>query len=162
MESIWQANKPHWVDRARCGGADPGLFQPLIETDDGLERVKERYCNGCPVLDRCLNSAIIHGDTGFWGGTNSVQRRAIRRTRSRSKCPVCSSKDLVRVPHGKEEAVTWFEVCVSCAASWKADDRPTPRQKEAEKSLTAQRVKRRPGNTAVTTVPLTEGAASCL
>jgi WhiB family redox-sensing transcriptional regulator len=158
MESIWAADGPQWQDRALCAGKDPDQFSPVVETPEGLEKVRSLFCDRCPVRDKCLNSAIIHNDFGYWGGTTSVQRRAMRKTRSRSKCPVCSSANLVRVPHesGAGEPV-WYEVCVNCAASWKADQRPTARQKTAEQSL-----RRSPAASTVETIPLTEAAASCL
>lgn len=177
MGSIWEANKSHWQDDALCVKQDPDLFTPAVETPEGLDFVRRKFCNLCPVNDVCLNSAIIRNDAGYWGGTSSVNRRAMRRTRSRSQCPLCTSANLVRVPHGEGGDVTWYEVCVNCAASWKADDRPTPRQTEAEKALRRPvgpppevadtalvhvRRKRRPGATPVKTVPLTGDAAACL
>ncbi len=174
MESIWTANKTHWREQALCGGAAPDQFTPAVETPEGLVKVRDRYCAHCPVIEACLNSAIIHNDAGYWGGTTSAQRRAMRRTRSRSKCPLCTSPNLVRVPHADPEIP--YEVCLNCAASWKADERPTPRQKKAEATLhrapvavvpvpvvpVKKSAKRRTTTTAVRTVPLTEESASCL
>jgi WhiB family redox-sensing transcriptional regulator len=176
MESVWAANKPFWRDDALCLTADPDLFTPDVETPEGLRKVWRSYCNNCPVRPQCLNSAIILNDAGYWGGTSTVQRRMMRRTRSRSKCPLCTSVNVVRVPHeGADEDTVWYEACVSCGASWKADSKPTPRQQDAEKNLhrpaaespapvpvATKRKLRSPRDTSVKTVPLTEAAASCL
>lgn len=177
MESIWTANKTHWRDEALCGGARPEQFTPTVETPEGLAKVRSRYCDHCPVMETCLNSAIIHNDAGYWGGTTTAQRRAMRRTRSRSKCPLCGSPNLVRVPHGTNDGEDIpYEVCLSCAASWKADERPTPRQKKAEATLRRpvetnapdvielERTVRKSSsrNVPTTDIPLTEAAASCL
>jgi len=77
-------------------------------------------------------------------GTTSAQRRALRRTRSRSKCPICKSINLI--------AVGEYEVCAGCGASWKADDRPTVRQAKLREG----------GERPTEDIPLTEEAASCL
>jgi WhiB family redox-sensing transcriptional regulator len=151
MGSIWAANKPFWMSEAECREADPNAFTPSVESVEGLESVRSGFCNQCPVRIECLNSALIRNDSGYWGGTSSSERRSMRRKRSRSKCPLCQSNNLVRVDHSDG---VWYEVCVNCAASWQADDRPTPRQKSA-------RV-RRPGDAPVTTVLLQEEAAECL
>jgi hypothetical protein len=142
--SLYAANNPNWVEDALCGGQPTELFFPIVESDSDLEKINRNFCNHCPVRLLCLNSAIIHGDSGYWGGMTSAQRRSIRRIRSRSKCPVCLSVNMV--------AVGEHEVCVGCGASWKADDRPTVRQARLR------------GNTDKITedVPLTEAAASCL
>lgn len=137
-ESIWTANKTHWQDSAACNTApDPNIFTPTVETPDGLMKIRRDYCNVCPVLDACLNSAIIRNDYGYWGGTTTAARRAIRKVRSRSKCPVCASVNLVRVPHegtvGSE--TVWYEACLNCAASWRGEDRPTVNQTRAERTL---------------------------
>lgn len=144
--SLYAARNRNWIDDAPCGGADPDLFVPAVESEAGLESVKQYYCNQCPVRILCLNSAIIDGESGYWGGMTSAQRRSLRRVRSRSKCPVCSNTTLV--------AVDDSEVCVSCGASWKAGDRPTVKQSKL-RAATA-----RPEH--VEDVPLTEAAASCL
>lgn len=137
-ESIWTANKTHWQDYAACKDApDPNIFTPTVETPDGLLKIRRNWCNGCPVLDACLNSAIIRNDYGYWGGTSTAARRAVRKVRSRSKCPVCASVNLVRVPHEGTvgDEVTWFEACLNCAASWRGEDRPTVNQTRAERTL---------------------------
>jgi hypothetical protein len=172
MDSVWKANKHHWRKDALCAGVRPDLFFPKVETNETLARIRRAYCNQCPVMAVCLNSAIIHNDSGYWGGTNTAQRKAMRRTRSRSRCPLCNSQNLVRVRHGEEREPCWYEVCLNCAASWRADERPNPRQQVAEKGLhraavtpgppPVKRVKRRPADTPVKTVRLTEAVAKCL
>lgn len=123
-DSIWASIKPDWHDQGRCSGIDLKIFEatfyPANEDDaDALRRVQGAYCNGCPVRGKCLNSAIINKDWGFWAGTTRAQRMAMARTRSRAKCPLCASVNLV--------AVDPYEVCIRCGASWRAGSRPASR-----------------------------------
>lgn len=148
VETIWASVKPHWQERSACRGADRESFFPPVESDEVLEKIRRDYCNLCPVTRQCLNSAMAHRDTGIWAGTTSAHRRAMRRTRSRSKCPVCEGMTLVAVIHPGDVV---YEVCVGCGASWRAEDRPAVRS-------TARRGPRT--SSGVTDVPLPEEAAA--
>lgn len=35
----------------------------------------EQYCGICPVIDECLEFALVHEEEGVWGGTTSEQRK---------------------------------------------------------------------------------------
>lgn len=143
-DSIWASKKTDWHEDALCARAPCEIFFPTVESEAGRDRVKARYCNHCPVRGKCLNSALINKDTGYWGGTDTAQRQALKRTRSRAKCPVCTGVQLLNVDE--------YEVCVGCGASWKADNRPAPRpEPEVEKV---------PGKTV--DVPLAEAVTPCL
>ncbi len=113
METIWASVKTDWHADAACGGADHYLFFPNEETESKLEKVRSRFCDLCPVRAKCLNSALINGDHGFWGGTSTDMRNAMKRTRYRAKCPACKSRSLIDVEP--------YQVCLSCAASWRSD-----------------------------------------
>lgn len=117
IETIWASIKTDWHAEAICGGAADHLFFPSEETDTRLNKVRSLFCDLCPVRAKCLNSALINGDSGFWGGTSTVMRLAMKRTRTRAKCPVCSSRSLV--PTGDSD--TSYQVCVACGASWRSD-----------------------------------------
>lgn len=146
MDSVWTSLRVDWQSRALCvtNHADPDLFSPTVETNAGVLRVSRDWCDHCPVKAQCLNSALINNDSGYRGGTNTDQRRALRRTRSRVKCPLCAGGNVVLT-----EA---HEVCINCGASWKIDARPETRVKKKRYTPTSR----------VTDVPLTGEAASCL
>jgi Zn ribbon nucleic-acid-binding protein len=118
-ETIWASIKTDWHADAICGGAADYLFFPSEETEARLIRVRSLFCDLCPVRAKCLNSALINGDSGFWGGTSTSMRNAMLRTRHRAKCPACKSPNLID---------TWddppYQVCIACAASWRSDLRP--------------------------------------
>jgi len=116
IESIWASVKTDWHEKARCKGADRSLFYPPDETEERLKAVRSLLCDLCPVRAKCLNSALINNDSGFWGGTSTDMRLAMKRTRHRAKCPACGSKSLVAT---KEE--TPYQVCIACGASWRSD-----------------------------------------
>lgn len=75
-----------WWERAACRGLDPGPWFPL---DDRLgygfaSAVARRICAGCPVRVECLAEALADPTTvGVWGGTNEMERRAMRRVAER-------------------------------------------------------------------------------
>ena len=115
-ETIWASIKTDWHADAICGGADDQLFFPSDETETRLTRVRSLFCDLCPVRAKCLNSALIHGDSGFWGGTSTSMRNAMLRTRHRAKCPACKSPNLIET-----DGDTPYQVCVACAASWRSD-----------------------------------------
>jgi hypothetical protein len=122
-ESLWASIKTDWHVRARCAGVDQYQFFPKIETDSGLDKVRSQFCDHCPVLGKCLNSALINGDIGYWGGTSTDMRKSLKRTRFRAKCPLCKGKSLITV-EGEiigDDGVpaSSHQVCLACAASWR-------------------------------------------
>lgn len=114
-ENVWAATGPDWYREARCKNTNSDEFSPAVETAIGLAKVKAAFCDLCPVRDRCLQFAIINGDRGYWGGTSTAERMAMRRTRTRAKCPITSC----RAP--EPVVVGLYQVCLRCGASWQAD-----------------------------------------
>ena len=86
------AQREDWVADANCRGMDPSLFIP--EQGDAVGGRKARaICASCPVMYDCLEFAMRkHGNVdgglsfieGIYGGTNSLDRRAIRAERERA------------------------------------------------------------------------------
>jgi len=86
------AQREDWVADAACRGLNPSLFIP--EQGDGVGGRKARaICASCPVMYDCLEFAMRkHGNVdgglsyidGIYGGTNSLDRRAIRAERERA------------------------------------------------------------------------------
>ena len=62
-----------WRVDAACRGADPDLFFADIGPARDLRPLAElawRYCQPCPVIDRCHQSADrAAGTVGIWGGS---------------------------------------------------------------------------------------------
>lgn len=118
-ESKWAATGPDWYRSAACKDTNSDDFTPLVETLAALTAVKEEFCDHCPVRERCLQFAIIHKEKGFWGGTSTAERSAMKRVRTRSKCPIssCRAPEPVRVGE--------YQVCLRCGASWQTEDTPS-------------------------------------
>jgi WhiB family redox-sensing transcriptional regulator len=65
-------------DRAACRNTDPaGWFPDLGVNYKGT--IQERVCASCPIVDNCLNWAVEHEWSGYWGGTGGKERTRIRR-----------------------------------------------------------------------------------
>ena len=73
----------HWRQYARCLGADPELFYPPSESDDGSVEAKA-ICAICPVREECLEYALeTRPGDGVWGGLTAVERHRLLRRRQK-------------------------------------------------------------------------------
>lgn len=81
---------PEWTEDAVCASVDPALFFPR---KGGPTRAATSICDGCPVIDLCLEYALEYeagehaganflASFGVYGGKTAVQRRAILRERA--------------------------------------------------------------------------------
>ena len=71
-----------WMDQAVC--KHPDVDPRWFFADEGSpdEALAKRVCDGCPVQQACLNSAVDTRETlGIWGGRSERTRRRIRRAR---------------------------------------------------------------------------------
>lgn len=68
-----------WKARASCKYVDPDLFFPLRGEDNKVREAKA-ICNGCPVIEECLDYGLRLGydSPGIWGGTTQRQRRTMK------------------------------------------------------------------------------------
>ncbi len=70
-----------WRAQAACSGYPNTLFFPSVETPDdvSVERAKA-ICSICPVIDECLEYALVTNQrSGIWGGTSEKERKSLRR-----------------------------------------------------------------------------------
>jgi hypothetical protein len=114
---FFSADDVAWQDNAPCATADFD-FIPDVEIDAEAVEAEERWCRTCPSRTRCLAWAMLHRAEGYWAGTTTYQRDQLRRVRTRAKCPICQSTELVYTdPH---------ELCLACGVSWIRDVREEP------------------------------------
>ncbi len=67
-----------WMDDGRCMGLSPTEFFP---TDGDGVIDAQQICDGCPVIDECLEYALTNRIfQGVWGGTSERERRRILRS----------------------------------------------------------------------------------
>lgn len=76
-----------WQFEGACRGADtswffaPGYFEKR-EEKEAREAKAKRICARCPVIEECLEYALlIREPHGIWGGRNEMERRRLLRTR---------------------------------------------------------------------------------
>lgn len=68
--------QPSWMARARCRDADPEAFFPRAKGDQPDDAFA--ICDMCPVVDECLEYALVTGQRdGVWGRTTHRQRQRI-------------------------------------------------------------------------------------
>ena len=73
----------HWLEKGRCKGADPEIFYPDDDEDDGIDA--KVICAMCPVRETCLEHAITAREkVGVWGGYTARERRRLVRQRRRA------------------------------------------------------------------------------
>lgn len=125
MSKEWIRTAEPWQHSANCRGLGNAeinaRFFPYAETPYALKNVKS-LCDFCPVRGFCLKDAMDSGSEGLWAATTTRQRRAMVRTRTRVKCPLCKSRSLTTAGE--------HEICLGCGASWKSDERPQEQQEE--------------------------------
>ena len=79
-------SRPEWHKHAACRGMmvdpdKPNFFIPRGDQVGMLKKVR-KVCEGCPVIDDCLEFAIrMDIEQGVWGGKSARERKAIRRQR---------------------------------------------------------------------------------
>ncbi len=69
----------NWRQDAACRSLPDSMF--FLAGDDfaGMKRAKA-VCEQCPVIDDCLEFAVLTNQSlGIWGGTTPNERRQIRR-----------------------------------------------------------------------------------
>lgn len=109
-----------WQDEAECISATGFDFTPYQETRQELEQVRTTWCNVCPVRPDCLLYALLNHSEGYWGGTDTSERRKLSVRRNRAKCPICQGKSVV---YTETEGT---ELCLRCGMSWPAGATPLP------------------------------------
>lgn len=71
---------PSWQREAVCAGEPAETFYPDDKATAKRQVADAReLCGWCPVREQCLAWAIEYDESGVWGGTTEVERRAMRR-----------------------------------------------------------------------------------
>jgi WhiB family transcriptional regulator, redox-sensing transcriptional regulator len=64
-----------WMAQGNCTNTPPTVFFP--HDGVGVDHAR-KVCVGCPVLDTCLEYALVNRiDHGVWGGTSERERKRI-------------------------------------------------------------------------------------
>lgn len=118
----YAASEVRWQDDALCNGLPMESFVPDKEDDHGLEEARA-YCNPCPVRGTCLRYALTYGLRGYWGGTDTAERRRLKAKKDRVKCPSpsCGSTRVVDMTDSHDA------LCLACGLSWLRESAAQPR-----------------------------------
>jgi hypothetical protein len=98
------------MDESRCKGATFD-FVPATESTQEIQDVRRVFCNLCPVRTECLAYALLYHLSGYWGGTDTAERRRLAVPRNRVRCPECRGKAVIPTEEG-------HEICQHCGVSW--------------------------------------------
>lgn len=122
--SGWAASEVRWQDQALCNGVPLEIFVPDREDDEGLAYARG-YCDPCPVRDICLRYALTYGQRGYWGGTDTAERRRLKAKKDRAKCPSpsCQSRRVVSMDD------SYDALCLACGLSWQTSAASEPRSR---------------------------------
>jgi WhiB family redox-sensing transcriptional regulator len=124
MTGDWTASEVRWQDDAACAGLDLDRFVPDKEDPEGLAAARE-ICGPCPVRVTCLQYAMVYGQRGYWGGTDTEERKRLKAKKDRAKCPSCASRRVVGPVTGR--AGEPVDLCIGCGLSWPTAAAATPR-----------------------------------
>lgn len=73
--------KPAWMELAACRGMNTETF---ISSQTRPLYAAKAVCKKCPVQAECLDYALADDScVGVWGGTSTLDRRALRHGRTR-------------------------------------------------------------------------------
>lgn len=120
LRNGWAASEVRWQDEALCNGLPLETFVPDKEDPEGLTEAR-RYCDLCPVRATCLRYALTYGQRGYWGGTDTAERRRLKAKKDRVKCPSCESRRVVSMTDSHDA------LCLACGLSWLTSSAAQPR-----------------------------------
>jgi len=77
-----------WQEKAKCRGENTELFFLPYNArgEEKTQRIMQAkaICNGCPVIQECLDFALSTEETyGIWGGKSEEERHKILQTRKK-------------------------------------------------------------------------------
>lgn len=126
--SDYAASEVRWQDDALCNGLPLETFVPDKEDEEGLEEART-HCNPCHVRGTCLRYALTYGLRGYWGGTDTAERRRLKAKKDRAKCPSCSSARVVNMENSDDA------LCLACGLSWLRESAAQPRTRTTVRAI---------------------------
>lgn len=79
-DNTFRPLRPEWQERSLCKGETELFFN---EGSPHAIADAKKFCNKCNVRRICLKFAIDNDETGIWGGTTTMERQRLRRSRRR-------------------------------------------------------------------------------
>lgn len=81
MQPYVESLTSKWMQKGNCATVN---FIVLADTKHEKEQSK-KVCQGCSVINECLEYALDNNEHGIWGGTTDKDRRHIKRRRNTDK-----------------------------------------------------------------------------
>ncbi len=66
-----------WMEQAACAGENVNTFFPDMPNSRAL--AAKAICKTCPVVDQCLQHALVNNEQGVWGNKTENERKKLRR-----------------------------------------------------------------------------------
>lgn len=79
-------------NEANCASTDPEIFFTKDRGGYDFMPTLRVICGACHAKDECLEYAVTHSVSGFWGNTTEKERRAIRKKRGIRPEPLLEQK----------------------------------------------------------------------
>jgi len=79
-DNTFRPHRPEWQTKALCIGETELFFNEGTPT--AIADAK-RFCAKCNVRRICLQFALANDEVGVWGGTTTMERQRMKRTRRR-------------------------------------------------------------------------------
>jgi WhiB family redox-sensing transcriptional regulator len=80
-DNTFRPHRPDWQEKALCRGETEVFFN---EGSPNAIADAKRFCNRCPVRGMCLQFALKNDEIGVWGGTTTMERQRLKKTRRRN------------------------------------------------------------------------------
>jgi WhiB family redox-sensing transcriptional regulator len=80
-DNTFRPHRPDWQDKALCKGETELFFS---EAFPNLISDAKLFCEKCNVRRICLKFALDNDEVGIWGGTTTMERQRLRKTRRRN------------------------------------------------------------------------------
>lgn len=80
-EAFSETNNHRWQHQAACATTSPecNAWTPAAEAPS-VPIELYNICRSCPVRSRCLNTAVIDDEAGYWAGTTTSDRQVLAAT----------------------------------------------------------------------------------
>lgn len=70
------AESQSWRYKRKCKNLSPSQADTIFfPKPGGKSNAAKKYCETCPVINRCLDEALALGLVGMWAGTTEGERR---------------------------------------------------------------------------------------
>lgn len=74
-----QRKRSEWSKYSACVGEPSSIFFPEKRGRPRKIPAYAAICSTCPVMNECLNYALVHDEKGVWGNSTESQRNRLKK-----------------------------------------------------------------------------------